>query len=443
MKKYAKKLIALVLAVCLLASVMPVAMAGPESVIYSPIELEITAKRGADGDSIELLYQAITWINEFQVAIVLANRDKVAKLEKLRYECDLQDEVIMQLPDGYELPEFYFSSAQVGPGKDELFIPEGVPYVMDGHLYLYYKLNPKVVEELFSTMDETELRYDLMRPMGMSLFTDLPESVPNDILKGTDPIHTSAEIRMRNNDGTNVPVFNASYGVMARGDKETTLTDLPVAEHATRTVLRQDSEPFMEGYPDNTFKPDGAITRAEVAQVLSRRLDAPATKSSVSFTDVDPDAWYAEAVTELAGLGYLKGSPDGSYRPDAPITRAEMAALLVRFAEGEAEDGPTFSDVPETHWAYDAINTAAAYGWINGVGGGRFSPDRPITRAEAAKLICAVLERSPDKAAVIMGMARQFTDVDASHWAYLYIADATTARETTTLGSFEIWTAAK
>ena len=447
MRKYAKKLIALLLAVCLLASVMPVALAISDKVIpeVSPIDLNVIAER--NGEGIELLYQAVTWINEEQVELVLANRDRAAKLEQLVFECDLRDNAIDLMPEGYELPDFYFSSVQVGPDKDELFLPIAAPTVERGDGYnlivLKYQLNPKVVEELFPTMSDSDLKYDLMRPMGMSLHTDSPELVPADVLKKVKSLHTTAAIY------ANPDIYFTEYDftfpsfpvLMAYGERETAIPE--ASRSATRTILKQDADPFMLGYPGNTFKPDGAITRAEVAQLLSRRLDAPAKKAAVSFPDVAPDAWYAKAVAELAGLGYLKGGTDGNFRPDAPITRAEMAALLVRFAEGEVEAEASFSDVPATHWAYDAINTAAAYGWINGVGDGRFSPDRPITRAEAAKLMCAVLGRNIDKVAVAMGMARQFTDVSADHWAYAYIADASTARETVKLGSFEIWTAAK
>lgn len=446
MRKYAKKLITLLLAVCLLASVMPVAMAIPYTAIpeVSPIDLNVIAERNDEG--FELLYQAVTWINEEQADLVMIHRNRKDKLEKLVFECDLRDEAIDLLPEGYVLPDFYFSSVQVGPDKDELFIPLSEPYVDRGNGYnnivLKYQLNPKVVEELFPTMSEDELRYDLMRPMGMSLHTDAPEFVPDGILKNVKTLHTIAAIFANpdvylNDFGVTVPEFPVT---MAHGELETPLTE---TRSLPRTSLKQDADPFMQGYPDDTFKPDGAITRAEVSQVLSRLLDAPAKKAPVAFSDVDPDAWYAKAVSELAALGYLKGGTDGKFRPNAPITRAEMAALLVRFAEGEADAAASFSDVPAAHWAYDAINTAAAYGWINGVGDGRFSPDRPITRAEAAKLICAVLGRSADKVALAMGLGRQFADVSADHWAYAYIADAATARESVKFGSFEIWTAAK
>ena len=437
MKSYARKLIALLLAVCLLAGVLPVAMAF-DVPAPSPIELEITALQEDDG--IEILYQAVTWINADQADIVLARLDKVEKLEKLVFTCTLTDEVTALMSEDQVLPKFYFSSCLIEQDAPQrMFIPIGSPRVIDGSIVLTYKLNPEVVENMFPTMDKATLKDQLMCPMGMSLYTDERPIVPFDLLTGIDVLHTTATITMSNNDDTNVPVFLIPSAVVAEGTMETQLK----ATRSVRVSLKQDSDPFMEGYPDETFKPDGNITRAEVSQVLSRRLDVAPTKAkAVTFSDVDPDAWYAKAVNQLAGLGYLKGSPDGSFRPAAPITRAEMAALLVRFAEpeGEIEYVDDFVDVPETHWAYEAIRQAAAYGWINGVGEGRFSPDRPITRAEAAKLFCAVMGRYADKAAVALGAARSFSDVSDAHWAYLYIADASTKRESIKYGSFEVWT---
>ena len=439
MKTYARKLIALLLAVCLLAGALPVAMAHnlPE---VAPVELEVTAEK-VDG-GIELLYQAISWINADITDIIFAKIDRIAKLEKLRFTCTLTDEVTAALPEDQELPDFYFISCEIDPSeKIDMFIPAADPKVENGSIVLTYKLNPVVVEDKFQTMDAATLRYEIMRPMVMSLHTDFRPIAPETALEAVESLHTRATITMSNNDGTNVPIFMTPTALLAEGELETPL-DPPT--RSVNVSLKKDYDPFMEGYPDDTFKPDGAITRAEVSQVLSRRLDAPARKGAAAgkFTDVAPDAWYADAVNELAGLGYLKGSPDGSFRPNAPITRAEMAALLVRFAEpeGEIEYTADFVDVPAYHWAYDAIRKAAAFGWIKGVGDNRFSPDRPITRAEAAKLICVMLDRHADKAAIAIGAGRSFTDVNDSHWAYLYIEDATTKRQSVKVGSFEIWT---
>ena len=438
MRTYARKLIALLLAVCLLAGVMPIAMAvgTPET---SPIELEITAIKNDDG--VEVLYQAITWINADQADLVVANRNKAEKLKNLFFVCELNDELTQALPDGQELPSFYFSSALIEEDSiQKLFVSAGNPYVDHGSIILSYKLNPAAVD-VFPTMDEAELKEQLMCPMGMSLMTDNRPVVPSETAGDVEALHTSAKIIMCNYDGSDLPFFQVNNVVLAEGERESPINS-PIG---TESALLHDYEPFMEGYPDDTFKPDGNITRAEVAQVLSRRVEAPAKKAAVSFPDVAADAWYAEAVTELAGMGYLKGGPDGTFRPDAPITRAEMAALLVRFAQPAGEIGyvDDFVDVPESHWAYEAIRQAAAYGWVNGVGEGRFSPDRPITRAEAAKLFCVMMGRYPDKVAIAMGMAREFADVSADHWAYPYIADASTARDAIKFGSFEIWTAAK
>ena len=439
MRTCARKLIALLLAVCLLAGVLPVALAS-DAPAASPIELEITALQKDGG--IEVLYQAVTWINAAQANVIVAKFDRVEKLEKLIFTCTLTDEVTAALPSDQVLPNYYFSSTLIE--KDEpvrLFIPAADPCVSNGSIVLTYKLNPKAVEELFPKLSPAELKDQLMCPMGMSLHTDARPIVPASVLSGATTLHTFATITVSNSDGSDVPVFLTPSAVLAEGAMETSI----VATRSINVSLKQDSEPFMVGYPDDTFKPDGDITRAEVAQVLYRLLDAPAKKAAASFPDVDPDAWYADAVNELASLGYLKGDAKGNFRPNAPITRAEMAALLVRFADAAGADADVadFVDVPATHWACDAIRQAASFGWVNGVGGGRYEPDRPITRAEAAKLFCVALGRNPDKVAVAMGMGRSFADVSADHWAYPYIVDVSTARESVKFGSFEIWTAAK
>ena len=150
-------------------------------------------------------------------------------------------------------------------------------------------------------------------------------------------------------------------------------------------------------------------------------------------------------VVSLYEEGIVTGVPDGSrvlYKPGSSITRAELCVLLVRFAhpEGEVTPQTEFEDVPKTHWAYDAIMTANAFGWVQGIGGNRFSPDRPITRTEAAKMFCVMLERYGDKLAASENMGREFPDVSTSHWGYMWIAEATTRHEEHKLGDFEVWT---
>ena len=159
---------------------------------------------------------------------------------------------------------------------------------------------------------------------------------------------------------------------------------------------------YMVGDDRGDFRPDANITRAEVVQMFYRLLRDQDVSVAGTFSDVEEDAWYARAVNVLASLGMVNGVGGNQFAPERAITRAEFAAIAARFARAH-NIGITFTDVPESHWAYDEICTAASYGWVNGVGGGRFDPDRLITRGEAAAMVNRMLGRLADKAAIDAG----------------------------------------
>jgi hypothetical protein len=146
-----------------------------------------------------------------------------------------------------------------------------------------------------------------------------------------------------------------------------------------------------------------------------------------TFPDVPAGHWYTEAVHSLASIGIVEGYQDGSFRPDAFITRAEFVTMTARFAGLAAEQGGNarFPDVAEAHWAYRYINTAAGSGWIEGYSSGLFEPDRYIVRAEAVKIVNRALERCPDKAFIdAREELAKFLDVDSRHWAFYEIMEA-------------------
>ena len=195
---------------------------------------------------------------------------------------------------------------------------------------------------------------------------------------------------------------------------------------------------YMIGDDHGDFRPDANITRAEVVQMFYRLLldqDVPVTEH---FDDVPADAWYAHPVEVLASLGIVKGVGNDKFAPERAITRAEFAAIAARFAQAAAT-GASFTDVPETHWAYGEITTAASYGWVTGIGGGLFAPDRLITRGEAAAMVNRMLGRLADKAAIDAGQARPFPDVTDSHWAWYEIGEATTEHDYTMGSEMETW----
>ena len=196
---------------------------------------------------------------------------------------------------------------------------------------------------------------------------------------------------------------------------------------------------YMVGDDRGDFRPDANITRAEVVQMFYRLLRDQDVPVAGTFSDVEEDAWYARAVNVLASLGMVNGVGGSQFAPERAITRAEFAAIAARFAHAH-NIGITFTDVPESHWAYDEICTAASYGWVNGVGGGRFAPDRLITRGEAAAMVNRMLGRLADKAAIDAGQGRSFPDVTDAHWAWYEIGEATTGHDYTMGTDMETWT---
>jgi hypothetical protein len=184
---------------------------------------------------------------------------------------------------------------------------------------------------------------------------------------------------------------------------------------------------YINGYEDGTVRPDGSVTRAEVSVMLFRLLsdadkNAPATST---FADVAAGKWYSQAVAYLADKGILTGYEDGSFKPDSPITRAEFAAIISRFDESEGTDlAAKFSDVSGSHWAFAFIGNAADKGWMSGYPDGTFKPQNAITRAEAVTAINNMLVRDLSSADIPTD-APVYTDLSKSHWAYTAIIEAT------------------
>ena len=186
---------------------------------------------------------------------------------------------------------------------------------------------------------------------------------------------------------------------------------------------------YIVGYPDKTVRPQNGITRAEVATIFFRLLtdetrDANSTKSN-SYSDVAAGAWYNHAVSTLSAMGIVKGDSDGKFNPNAPITRAEFAAIAARFDDKANTTTADFSDIA-SHWAKNEISAASNNGWINGYPDGTFRPDNKITRAEAMTLVNRVLKRLPETAEDLHDDMIKWSDnSDASQWFYLAVQEAT------------------
>ena len=202
---------------------------------------------------------------------------------------------------------------------------------------------------------------------------------------------------------------------------------------------------YIVGYPNGNVKPGGNITRAEVATIFFRLLtdetrNANSTKSN-SYSDVDRGTWYNHAVSTLSAMGIVKGDTHGKFNPDAPITRAEFAAIAARFDDKANTTMADFSDIA-SHWAKNEISAASNNGWINGYPDGTFKPDNHITRAEAMTLVNRVLKRLPEtKDDLRDDMIKWSDNADASQWFYLAVQEATNSHYYKTKeNKFEKWT---
>lgn len=183
--------------------------------------------------------------------------------------------------------------------------------------------------------------------------------------------------------------------------------------------------PYMQGYPDGTFRPDHAITRAEMAAILARvgAVQSPTTQG-VNFTDTKEFGWASADILKVTSDGLLQGYPDGSFRPDQSITRAEMAAIVARWMKLTGDTTSSFPDV-KGHWSAAFIALVQEAGFVKGRPDGSFGPDELLSRAEAVTVINRVLNR---ETAISSIQSTIWSDVPENHWAYHEIHKATAGR---------------
>lgn len=212
----------------------------------------------------------------------------------------------------------------------------------------------------------------------------------------------------------------------------------------TGMLNKTDHFAYVIGYPDGTVHPNGQITRAEVATIFFRLLkdevrDGAFTTSN-SYSDVAYGKWYNNPISTMSALSIITGYPDGTFKPNKPITRAEFAAIAARFDETQSGKSATFSDVIG-HWAAKEIGIAYYNDWIKGYPDGTFKPDQNITRAEAMTMINRVLERKPESPADLLTNMNKWTDnMDTSKWYYLDIQEATNSHAyTRKTFNYELW----
>jgi hypothetical protein len=218
---------------------------------------------------------------------------------------------------------------------------------------------------------------------------------------------------------------------------------------------------YIVGYPDGTVRPESSVTRAEVTTVFFRLLtDAVRDAnwaSSNNYSDVQGSEWFNNAVSTMSKMHIVNGYSDGTFKPNGYITRAELAAIAARFArqtEATVTNGSSFTDISDS-WAELDILYAASVGWVNGYPDGTFKPERPITRAEFMALVNRMLERAPEfESDIITSPPQEWLrlwsdNADSSTWYYLDVQEATNShyyvRKSTTVPNlsfkYETWTA--
>ena len=209
---------------------------------------------------------------------------------------------------------------------------------------------------------------------------------------------------------------------------DTKITLAPIPE----MLNGKDHYAYLLGYEDGTVRPNGSISRAEVATVLFRLLKDDVRMQNLTkdnaYSDVSDTAWYAAAVSTLSKMGVISGYPDGTFRPNAPITRAEFAAMIARFDETAKSADTPFTDI-SGHWAENAIGKAYGNGWVEGSSKTVFCPESNLTRAETATLLNRVLHRLPEKESDLLANQIVWPDNPETFWGYLAIQEATNSHE--------------
>ena len=201
---------------------------------------------------------------------------------------------------------------------------------------------------------------------------------------------------------------------------------------------------YVVGYSDSTVRPNANISRAEVATIFFRLLKSDIRDGNLTadneFSDVSDGQWHNKAISTMAKLGIVKGRRADRFDPDASITRAEFAAICARFNTKPVENSSSFSDI-SGHWAENEIERAAAFGWISGYPDGTFRPDARITRAEAMTMINRVLCRMPQSESDLLDSMVTWPDNKPSDWHYLAVQEATNSHDFDRQGEVgESWT---
>lgn len=262
-----------------------------------------------------------------------------------------------------------------------------------------------------------KIREKFLLPLVVAVM--LVMSAATAVLPGSLPLHASADT---------LNTSGGAGGMIAE----------PVLSELLNTT---DHISYMSGYADGSFEPEGEITRAEVAMVFYRLLNDRDVPITSSFADVQDGAWFADAVNTLASLNIIDGYGNGAFHPADSITRAEFIALIMHFGNVYGGCENIFTDVDENAWYYDYVMSAVALDWVDGYADGTFRPSAYITRAEVANITNRMLDRQPDIEYIEENAAslNEFDDVGPDCWACYDILEACISHNHTEVNGTEVW----
>ena len=224
-----------------------------------------------------------------------------------------------------------------------------------------------------------------------------------------------------------------TYSVTHEEKSPQTITNYTYADYteSVEYVYSHKDLTYIIGYPDKGVHPNGDLTRAEAAMIFYRLYDGDYPSftrrmSNGTFKDVSAKNWFYEPVETLYNIGLLEGKSKDSFVPNAPISRAEFAALAARFQNLKYTSGKVFSDVEKGHWAYSYINAASEAGWIQGYPDGTFRPDKEITRTETVTLVNSMINRTVTREKLkALNVRNPYNDLAESFWGYTDLMEAT------------------
>ncbi len=415
MKRALKRTLALVLAVCLCLSAVPAVMAA-EPMEPGDIDLSIHATERTGGGYAVRYTASIVMVDWLaKPAAYNCADDRMADLEVV---CTLTDPLVDQLT-AVDEDDFTFTCAK-WEGED-IFVYEDASTVTGG-IEIRYSLNPVVLRD-WKTAATADVYNALRQKMTMTATKNVTDAQMRAAGNGYTS-HAKIDLVGRLMDF----YFDQDVVLAHEGTATLRLGSGGGAGGSGKPSLIEDHVAYIIGYEDGTVRPQNNITRAEVATIFFRLLTdesrADYWKTTNSFSDVAKGDWFNNAISTLSNAGIITGYPDGSFKPNASITRAEFAAISVRFSDVVYTQNSSFTDVDASHWAAKYISLAEYLGWVNGYPDGTFRPNNLITRAESMTLINRVLEREVEAANMLKGM-RTWPDNAKSAWYYEAVQEAT------------------